>query len=161
MTDLKRPLIKGGQPNLIFNWNSAPVFEVDYKVNGGGSMQIGVPGLTSDRPDVIANPILKHKTLAEWISTAAYSNQTGGTAGDEGKNPLHVGNYYTNVDMSLMKDFYVSEKVRFQCRAEAFNILNHTNLGQPDNGLADTAFGQVSSTTGNARQMQMTLKMLF
>ena len=158
---VKRLLLKGWQPNLIFNWNSAAPFEVDYQIRGGGTLPIGVPGLTSDRPNIVANPYLKHKTLANWINIAAFENQTQGTAGNEAKNALHVGNYFTNVDLSLMKDFAVNEKLKFQFRAEGYNVLNHTNLGQPDNGLSDTNFGQVSTITGNPRQMQMALKLLF
>jgi hypothetical protein len=158
---ITRLLVKGWQPNVIFNWNSAAPFEVDYTLNGPGSSPIEVPGLTSDRPNVVGNPYLKRKTLSEWFNVSAFENQTAGTAGNERKNDIHMGDYFANVDMSLMKDLPVSEKLKFQLRAEAFNVLNHTNLGQPDANISDTNFGQVSTTTGNPRQMQMALKLLF
>ncbi|MEP6787079.1 MAG: hypothetical protein ABJB40_01515, partial [Acidobacteriota bacterium] len=38
------------------------------------------------------------------------------------------GPLYFNVDASLFKNIRISEKMRFQIRAEAFNLLNRTNF---------------------------------
>ena len=36
-----------------------------------------------------------------------------------------------DLDFSVIKDTRITEKLNAEFRAEFFNILNHTNLGQP------------------------------
>ncbi|MGK4495631.1 hypothetical protein ACSLVN_27870, partial [Klebsiella pneumoniae] len=44
-----------------------------------------------------------------------------------GRN-VFVGPSYWNLDLGVTKQFNVTEKVRLQLRAEAFNALNHPNF---------------------------------
>jgi hypothetical protein len=39
-------------------------------------------------------------------------------------------------DMSISKKFFLREGITFQLTAQAFNVFNHPNLGQP-NGCVD------------------------
>jgi hypothetical protein len=57
------------------------------------------------------------------------------------------GPMYFNIDASLFKNIAVTEKMRVQLRAEAFNLLNHTNffIGQVQNINAAT-FGKIGQT---------------
>jgi hypothetical protein len=76
--------------------------------------------------------------------------------------------------LSLSKFFPVYREANLQFRADAFNLLNHPNLGQPSlqivtSGISVTpgTFGQISSTrfpvgdSGSSRQLQLSLKLLF
>jgi hypothetical protein len=63
--------------------------------------------------------------------------------------------------MSLFRSFPFAEKRRLEFRAEAFNMLNHVNLGQPDATLGDAGFGTVRTTRGTERQLQLALKLFF
>ena len=47
-----------------------------------------------------------------------------------------------------------------QFRVEAFNVLNHTNFGLPDNFIGSPTFGQILSA-GNPRRLQLGLKFLW
>jgi hypothetical protein len=47
---------------------------------------------------------------------------------------------YWNLDLGLMKQFNLTERVKLQFRAEFFNALNHTNFENPGNP-AGAAFG--------------------
>jgi hypothetical protein len=64
------------------------------------------------------------------------------------------------VDFSLFKYFAVNEKMRVQFRAEFFNLLNHANLGLPENDLQSPAFGQILQA-GSPRLLQLALKLMF
>ena len=44
--------------------------------------------------------------------------------------------------MSLFKNFVIREQMRFEFRAEAFNVLNHTNLQTPTTSLTVTTNSQ-------------------
>ncbi len=72
-----------------------------------------------------------------------------------------VGPQYGTWDTSLMRFFPVREKVQFEFRAEFFNVLNHTNHGDPQQSQTNGAFGRITSTNGDPRIGQMSLKLLF
>jgi hypothetical protein len=61
-----------------------------------------------------------------------------------------------DVDFSLFKNFNVTERARMQFRAEIFNLLNHANLGLPENDLASPAFGQILQA-GSPRLLQLAI----
>jgi len=65
-----------------------------------------------------------------------------------------------SVDLSLFKDFRVSESKRVQFRAECFNSLNHPNFGLPENDLESPAFGQILQA-GPPRLFQLALKFIY
>ncbi len=72
-----------------------------------------------------------------------------------------------NVDMAVLKNTSITERVKLQFRLETYNLFNHPQFGQPDNFLSDSTFGQSLSTitrpdgTTSARQLQVALKLLF
>ena len=84
---------------------------------------------------------------------------------------------FHRLDLSLFKDFLLSERFRLQFRSEFFNILNHPNFNAPGfggNGVVaisgstnftnTTAFGQIGSTRDapyDPRQIQFALKLYF
>ena len=41
-----------------------------------------------------------------------------------------------NLDLSAARRFRISERLGLQIRAEAFNLLNHTNFNAPATGLS-------------------------
>jgi Carboxypeptidase regulatory-like domain len=74
-----------------------------------------------------------------------------------------VGPGINNFDMALLKDTGITESVRAQFRAEAFNIFNHAQFNNPSGNVDNTGvggFGYVTSARA-ARIMQLALKFLF
>jgi hypothetical protein len=74
------------------------------------------------------------------------------------------GQWYT--DMTLGKNFKLTERFNLKFEAQAFNILNRANFllaatgGGAHNSLDDPAFGQAAATL-NARNLQFGLKLSF
>ena len=83
---------------------------------------------------------------------------------------------FRRLDLSIFKDFQLSERFRLQFRTEMFNIFNHPNFNQPNfggNGVVaisgsgnytNSAFGQIGSTRDapyDSRQIQLALKLYF
>ena len=66
-----------------------------------------------------------------------------------------------NLDFSLFKNIPIREQIKMEFRTEFFNILNHANFGNPGTSLDSGSFGQISSTTVNARLVQFALKLSF
>jgi hypothetical protein len=76
-----------------------------------------------------------------------------------------------DVDVGLQKQTRFNDRLRFNLRADAFNVMNHPNLGQPNStftpGSSPGTFGQISSTRfpigdfGSSRQLQVSAKIVF
>jgi hypothetical protein len=72
-----------------------------------------------------------------------------------------VGPQFASWDVSATRFFPVTEAAQFQFRAEFFNVLNHTNFGDPQQSQTNGAFGRITSTNGDPRIGQLSLKFLF
>ena len=89
-----------------------------------------------------------------------FSTPCLGCVGNLGRNTF-VGPGYWAVDMSLVKDIRVSERLHLQFRAEAFNVFNHTNFLLGNNtSLHDPLFGSAGGTNP-PRNLQFGLKLSF
>lgn len=120
------------------------------------------PGM---RPNLVGDPTLSkgQRTLAEYFNTAAFAAPTGGQCipGDTPRNLL-TGPGFVNADLSLFKDFAITEKTRLQTRFEFFNATNTPHFANPNADLGTTTtFGSITRTTGNMRIIQAAVKLLF
>ena len=79
--------------------------------------------------------------------TGGETTNTGGTTGGrpawEGRN-VYFGHPLYNVDLRVMRDFALYERVHMQVLAEAFNLFNHTNISS----VNTTAFTFTNVGTG-------------
>ncbi|MBL8220895.1 MAG: TonB-dependent receptor [Bryobacterales bacterium] len=64
-----------------------------------------------------------------------------------------------NENVSLAKTFSITEAIRLDFRAEAFNLFNRVRFGGPSANLNAGNFGQVVSQGNTPRQMQFGLKL--
>ena len=64
-------------------------------------------------------------------------------------------------NIGLLKSFQVTEKAGFQFRAEAYDFLNHANLSGPNLNPTSSQFGMITSKTGLARNLQLSLRFSF
>jgi hypothetical protein len=82
-----------------------------------------------------------------------------GSFGNAGRNIL-TGPGLGNVNVSLVKNTRLAERVSLQFRAEAFNLFDRANFDLPDIFFGSPTFGRISSA-GSPRRMQFGLKLLF
>nr|WP_162539353.1 TonB-dependent receptor [Granulicella sp. WH15] len=66
-----------------------------------------------------------------------------------------------NFDLSVFKEFAVTDRVRTELRGEAFNAFNTPQFAGPDTGVSDATFGVISSQANSPRQIQIALKIRF
>jgi outer membrane receptor protein involved in Fe transport len=122
-----------------------------------------------------------------WFATAGTALETGATVGPGavcfGGAPLTGGPWVQpgcdsfgnvgrntgrgpklfNTDLSLFKDFTISEKAKMQFQFQAFNVFNHVNLDLP-NGCVDCGSGGSITNIAYGSQMralQFGLKLSF
>jgi hypothetical protein len=80
-----------------------------------------------------------------YLNPASFSVNPKGTYGNVVKGSF-VGPHYVDWDVSLTRRFPITERTYFLFEADYFNVLNHTNLGDPNTTLGST-FGQITSTS--------------
>ena len=112
-----------------------------------------------DRPNVSGNPRLSGPTPQEWFNTAAFTTPPYGQFGNSGRNILD-GPGLRAVNLSIVKNTALTERLNLQFRAEFFNALNRANYNLPDNFIGSPTFGQVVSAQ-DPRRVQLALKLLF
>ena len=136
-----------------------------FTTEGYGNRAVPNNGGGRDRPNQIADP-RGNRSLSKFFNTAAFAPQPTGTIGNVQRNSL-FGPNFRHVDLSLFKDFAVTERVNVQFRAESFNISNTPSyiipLGSGNAQLGNTAFGTVTNfdPNYNPRLYQFALKAQF
>ena len=154
-----------------FNVNSAAGFLANgWQVNGIVGVQSGLPvnitsgvdnslsGVGADQADFVsgisrARPSGAPKTT--WFNKSAFAKNAAGTFGDVPRNYLR-GPGYADLDMSVFKDIFPERRIHGQFQAEAFNVFNHTNLGNPSGNVSAGTFGQITATNASTGSVNMT-----
>lgn len=63
-----------------------------------------------------------------------------------------------DLDISMIKSFPISERMKVQFRAEFFNVTNHPSFGFPDENVSNVTAGVVSSAY-DGRSIQFGVRM--
>ena len=153
--------LKGWQTFGILQFQTGQPFTVDLLADDDNS-NTGIDSLgfgANDRPNVIGNPHLSNPSANAWFNTSAFVIPPNGSFGNSGRNTVE-GPGMATVDLSLVKNTVIRERATVQFRVEAFNVLNRTNFGLPDNFIGSPTFGQILSA-GDPRRIQLALKFLW
>jgi len=114
-------------------------------------------------PDIIGDPnVSAPHTLTQWFNPSAFAAVPAGEIrpGNEGRGTI-VGPGYFRWDASLYKNTHITERVNVQFRAEAFNVLNHTNWNNPASTSLTSGVYNKITTARDPRQLQLALKLIF
>lgn len=116
----------------------------------------GLPTITGETP--ISTPGVGGY---QWFTNNGnFTNPAVGTFGDCAPQLGGLrGPHYTDVDMSLHKDFMLTERFRLQFRTDFINAFNHVQLNAPNMSLGAT-MGQVTSAQP-PRNIQLALKLYY
>ncbi|MBI4910919.1 MAG: carboxypeptidase regulatory-like domain-containing protein [Acidobacteria bacterium] len=115
------------------------------------------------------NPVLPkgERTFSRNYRTDVFAAPAAGTLGNAARTILR-GPGINNWDAALFKNFRIYERLRFQFRAEAYNVFNHTQFSAMDNTARfDNTGAQINARLSeftaarNPRQMQMALRLTF
>jgi hypothetical protein len=161
---------RSGLPYTVLSTVSNAVF-------GAGEVQNQRADLLNPATAVYSTP-LKTTGGVVLLNSAAFGQPTAaGVVGTSGRDAF-IGPGLYSINLSIGRTFsvpYLREGTRMTIRADAFNILNHANLNNPDNLLGDANFGvatygrqgtpsgfpAVSPVNETARQIQLLLRIEF
>jgi Carboxypeptidase regulatory-like domain/TonB dependent receptor len=103
----------------------------------------------------------------QWFNSTSFMEPNTGTFGNCGVGNIR-GPGFTNVDISLLKNFRVTESKSFEFRTEFFNAFNHANLVAPVTSCGEYSPGvacnsNMGTITGSldGRNIQFGLKFYF
>jgi hypothetical protein len=177
------PIGKGGK---ILNGNGLGSRLVGgWQINAIVTLETGTPftatapdtsftgGSHASRASCIGNPYAGASTDPSriaggsapgfFINPAAFAIPANGTFGNCAPRSFH-GPGLENVDLSLFKQFLLTERFRLELRGEFFNSFNHPNFNNPNASIAPAAigsFGKVFSTVTDPREIQLAMKLYF
>jgi Carboxypeptidase regulatory-like domain len=95
-----------------------------------------------------------------WFNPANYTNNTSGFGTCAPQLSGLRGPGYYNWDISLQKNFQLTERFRLQFRSDFLNAFNRVNLAAP-NTTVDTSTTGVIQASQPARNIQFALKLYF
>lgn len=124
------------------------------------SSDVANNGTSGQWPNRTGNGTLANHTLAHWFDTSAFSAPTSGTYGNSSRNILH-GDGLVDLDMTLKKNFNVTETRFLEFRLEAFNVANHPTFNTPNATIGSSSAGTVTSTLTANRILQAAVKLFF
>lgn len=153
-----------------------------YTFQSGSPFSVGCPTSTSATFGCYANVVPGQglytggHTPKEWLNPNAFAQPPVATAiGQTDYSPLGGspfvarGPHLSNIDFSVFKQFAIEKVGRLEFRAEAFNLTNTPQFGQPGNtsGFTSTGpgnpngFSAITSLRNNVRLGQVALKLYF
>jgi hypothetical protein len=105
-------------------------------------------------------------TFVTYVQNPSVFFDQGAKFGNLGRNVV-IGPGFYNVDVALIKNTRIRDRMNLQIRADAFDLLNQTNFGQPVSTVGTSTFGLLTNTrfptgdSGSSRQMQVAMKLVF
>jgi len=128
-----------------------------------GSDLAGNGRTAGQRPDAVGvDPYIENHATQVWLNPSAFSVadvRSQKRFGNLGFNAV-LGPSAFNMDAALHKSFAIGERQRVTLRLESFNMLNHTQFGNPNTTLNNTNFGKILSVRA-PRACQIALKYTF
>ena len=159
---LVRTALGGWQANAIVTLQTGMPFNVTL------SSDVANVGIGTQRPNYVKpgvstcsrGTVVNGGSTASCLDATAYSSPAAFTFGSLHRNDLH-GPCREMVNFSMFKNFQIYERLQFQMRAEAFNLLNHANPSNPNATFGAGNFGTITSTQTDPRVLQLAGKINF
>jgi hypothetical protein len=152
--------------NMHYNGvdNPIPTAPIDYALNHGSNAQHSAPmvyWIKDQEQSASCDAVCASQNRSAAINKFTNIYPDGYVA----RNYVRGPGFY-NLDTSISKSFRVSEGMTGKVSADAFNVLNHPNFANPSGtgiNIDSTSglLGNITSTVGNNRIMQLNLRIQF
>ncbi|MGH9339712.1 MAG: TonB-dependent receptor domain-containing protein, partial [Acidobacteriota bacterium] len=162
----KRFLETGVLSQVLGGWSLGAIvtFQMGLPLKIGNALGPGCNCFADQGVDLVGDPKLPRgeRSMDRWFNTDAFAPPREnpyrfGTAGSGG---MVYGPGRRDFDLSVWKSFRLGERYRLHFRSDLINVLNHSNLSNPDITLGSGGFGGIFQKVGN-RQIQLGLKFEF
>jgi hypothetical protein len=124
-------------------------------------LQNGVNNGAPSWPDRIKDGRLDNPDPWYWFDATAFRAPAPNTSyGNVARGVLYSPGVL-NFDVSLTKNFKITERFNFNFRAEAFNLTNTPYFGFPNSSIGSPTVGRITSTVGDNRSLQFSGRLNF
>jgi len=150
------------------NWTGS----IEFQAQTGFPFTVSVFGDTANAGTVVGeNPIRANRTgqrvfpsgtrnATTWLNPKSFIAPPAYSFGNSARNSVY-GPGLETTDLAVVRDFSVTEKTKFEARAEFFNALNHTNLGTPNRFVNTSSFGSITEAATPGREIQLSARLSF
>jgi hypothetical protein len=111
-------------------------------------------------PNVVGDWKHSDPSINSWFNVNAFAAPAPGTFGNLGRNTV-FGPGLLSINMSLLKTFNITERIRFDLAGHATNLPNRPSFAQPDIVLGPGHVGKITGVTVGGRQVEIVLKLRF
>ncbi|MBL8229171.1 MAG: TonB-dependent receptor [Bryobacterales bacterium] len=149
----------------------------NWQVNGLSTLSTGTPiGMSASNNAGIFNQAIRANNngrsgkltgpvqdrLLAYFDRSVYSQPGQFSFGNMGPRLPDIRNDgIYNFDLSLFKNFHITERLNAQLRGEALNAFNTPRFGGPNTSVTSSSFGVITSQANAPRQIQLGLKFMF
>jgi hypothetical protein len=179
------------QPDYVHNhryiaaalnhWKVTPIIKLysgfPFSVTTG--VDSNADGQTTDRANQTGNPYdstINHKSRAaevkRFFDTSAFCGYTtanptacpgigpGGSDGSSQRNG-YFGPGSKDVDLAILRDFPINNRLTFELRGEASNVFNFVNLSNPNSAINLSSTTDQITSAGQMREIQVGGRLTF
>jgi len=168
-TGIPKRILGGWQVNGAFSAYSGNPFTVT-----ASGVSLNAPTETQTADQILPHPAIRGGTGPgqSYFDPAAFAAVTAVRYGTSGLNILR-GPGVANFDLGLFRQFTVTEKIKLQFRAEAFNATNTPHFNNPgtnvsnvirnsDGGISKlNGYTEITSAQADQRQLRLGLRLSF
>lgn len=168
----KHWLRSGPAARVLGNWQLSGVLSLmtgtPFTITASGS-SLNTPGESQTANQVASVDLLHGINTSPWFSTSSFTQPTGVAFGTTGRNIMSGPGLFA-LNLSLFKNFQITERARLELRCETFNFTNTPQFSNPSGSLTSSTFGLVTGTigsgtgvngTGGGRAVQLGVKVTF
>jgi hypothetical protein len=156
---------------ILGGWsvNAVSVYQTGFPLQIYQSNNNSNFGYGAQRPNEVSGATLGssgsvESRLNDYINYSAFTIAPEGTFGSTPRTLGSIrGPGQKNWDLSIFKNFAITERFKAQFRAEALNGFNSPLFHTPDTNLSDGkgVFGVINTTDNFARQLQLAIRVTF
>jgi hypothetical protein len=128
----------------------------NLRPNVSGPVQVGLSPSTNGAA-----------TSVQYVQNPLVFVNQGNAFGNLGRNVV-IGPGLSDLDFAISKNTRINERLTFQVRGDAFDLLNQTNFNNPVLTIGSSTTGIITAGTryaagdfGTSRQIQLSAKILF
>jgi outer membrane receptor protein involved in Fe transport len=152
-------LLRGWQTNGVYSAYTGTPFTV-----GADGGQLNAPGSAQTADQVKPGKVGRPNEIGPgkmWFDPLAFAQPVGVRFGTTGRNTMR-GPGMWNLDFSLFRNFRLTERVKMEFKAEAFNFTNTPKFANPGSNVANMSLNPDGSirSLGNFSSITSTLTAL-
>ena len=152
--------VGGWQVNFTNVYQTGFPLAISQSTNNNSILGTGVqrPNATGVSPEVSGSV---ESRLNSYINPAAFSSAASYTYGNLARTIPYRGPGMKNWDISLFKNFAITERFNAEFRAEALNAFNSPQFPNPNTKYGSTSFGTITNQVNFSRLLQLGVRFAF